>query len=89
MFGKIDVGNIYTVVTDICVHVGPVTVGFEARTMTVAEDAGTIQVEVTLQQNVAVRVTVDITAVSETAVEQKGQYIMGQVDYREEIELKY
>ena len=51
-------------------------VGFRVRTVTVAEDVGTIQVEVTLQQNVAVDVTVDIMAVSGTAVEQQGHYIM-------------
>ena len=54
------------------VHVGPVIVGFRARTVTVAEDVGTIQVVVTLQQDVAVNVTLDIMAVSGTAVEQQG-----------------
>ena len=56
-------------------HVGPRIVGFRARTVTVVEDVGTIQVEVTLQQDVAVNVTLDIMAISGTAVEQEGQYI--------------
>lgn len=59
----------------ICAHLGPVIVGFEARSMTVAEDVGTTQIEVTLQQEVAVSVTVDITAVSGKAVEQQGQSV--------------
>ena len=59
-------------VTDICVHVGPVIVGFGARTMTVAEDAKTIQVEVTLQQVSNVTVAVDIIITNGTAVEQQG-----------------
>ena len=56
--------------------VGPVTVGFEAGTLTVSEDVGTIQVAVTLQQDVAIPVTVDIMAVNGTAVEQQGQYVL-------------
>ena len=50
------------------------TVGFEAEALTVDEDIGSIQVAVTLQWDVAVSVTVNIMAVSGTAMDQRGQY---------------
>ena len=62
--------------TDIFFRVGPVTIGFEAGTLTVGEDVGTIRVAVTLQQDVAVPVTVGIVAVSGSAVEGQGQYCL-------------
>ena len=51
------------------------TVGFDATAMTVSEGDG-VAVAVTLQQDVAVPVTVDINAVSGTAVDQRGQYVL-------------
>ena len=50
------------------------TVGFDVAAITVSE-GDKVGVAVTLQQDVAVPVTVDITAVSGTAVEQRGQYV--------------
>ena len=49
-------------------------VGFDEADRSVSESAGTIQVAVTLVQEVAVLVTVDVTVISGTAVEGEGQY---------------
>ena len=48
--------------------------GFDEADRSVNEDAGTIQVAVTLVQEIAVPVTVDVAVVSGTAVEGDGQY---------------
>ena len=52
-------------------------IGFDEMDMTVDEDAGTINVPVTLAQEIAVPVTVDFMIVSGTAMEGplNGQYI--------------
>ena len=50
------------------------TVGFDVAAITVSE-GDNVEVAVTLQRDVAVPVTVDISAVSGSAVEQRGQYV--------------
>ena len=64
----------------LCVHtmyMYIVTIGFNEVDMTVDEDAGTINVPVSLAQEIAVPVTVDFMIVSGTAMEgpANGQYI--------------
>ena len=50
------------------------TVGFNVAAITVSE-GDNVRVAVTLQQDVAVPVTVDVNAISGTAVELQGQYV--------------
>ena len=63
--------------TCICISYHLVMIGFNEMDMTVDEDAGTINVPVTLAQEIAVPVTVSFMIVSGTAMEgpANGQYI--------------
>ena len=57
--------------------------------MTVNEDAGTINVPVTLAQEIAVPVTVDIALVNGTAMEGEGQFIFSELKRYEHLEHIY
>ena len=52
-----------------------VAIGFDETAIAVREDAGSISVSVTLVQQIAITVTVDVTYRSDTAVERSGQYL--------------
>ena len=53
-----------------------VAIGFDETAITVSEDVGSISVSVTLVQQIAISVTVDVMVVSGTAMEGSGQYVI-------------